>query len=62
MQSGKLKATLILFSHDFLFSSVQGKAKVLDEFLGRVSKNPLQPNPWKNELEKHNIRFHLEDK
>ena len=60
MQSGKLKATFILFSHDVLFSSVQGKAKVLDEFLGRVSKNPLQPNPWKNEVEKHIIRFHRE--
>ncbi len=59
-QSGKLKATLILLSHDFLFYSVQGKAKVLDEFLGQVSKNPLEPNARKNEAEKHNIRFHCE--
>jgi hypothetical protein len=60
MQSGKLKATSTLLSHDFLFSSSQGKAKVLDEFLGQVSKNSLQSNPWKNEVEKHNIQFHCE--
>ncbi len=45
-----------------MFSSVKGKAKVLDEFLGKVSKPPFQPNLWKDEVEKHNIRFHCEAK
>ncbi len=42
------------------FPSLEGKAKLLDEFLHRDSKNPKQGNPWKRRVEKDNITFHRE--
>lgn len=42
------------------FPSLEGKAKVLDEFLRRDSKNPRRGNPWKRRVEKDNITFHRE--
>jgi hypothetical protein len=42
------------------FPSLKGKAKLLDEFLRRDSKNPRQENPWKRRVEKDNILFHRE--
>jgi hypothetical protein len=46
------------------FPSLTGKAKVLDEFLYRDSKNPSMENPWKRRVKKDNILFcreHSED-
>ena len=42
------------------FPSLVGKAKLLDDFLHRDSKNPRQENPWKRRVEKDNITFHRE--
>lgn len=43
------------------FPSVEGKAKVLDEFLRRVSTNPMQPNHFKSRVERDNIKFERPD-
>jgi hypothetical protein len=42
------------------FPPIEGKAKVLDEFLRRDSKNPRQENVWKRRVERDNIVFHRE--
>ena len=42
------------------FPSLEGKAKLLDEFLHHDSKNPRQENLWKRRVEKDNITFHCE--
>ena len=40
--------------------SLEGKAKLLDDFLHRDGKNPRQENLWKRQVEKDNITFHNE--
>jgi hypothetical protein len=43
------------------YSSLKGKAAVLDEYLSHNSTNPDQPNTWKLRVKDGNIKFRHPD-